>query len=262
LFFILFSLTALPAGAETVSGEARVIDGDSIVVGGTRIRIWGIDAPEMGSRAGDEAKKYLKMLVDDAPVRCEDDGTRLQGRIMAKCFIGTVDLGGVMVLSGNANDWRRYSRGLYSRMLKTAGITPRRRQVARRAKPIRPKRPKWAEPRRVAPVEGRPARVAPAFTRPFAATRPTAPAIVVQPPEPFRPAPVSPAAPKVGPAAQPPVSAAPIAPVSTPTALVPPQETAPAVAPAPLTAAPTEPSTATLPQSAPPLSALAPNVDE
>ena len=33
------------AGAE-LAGTARVIDGDTIEVAGTRVRLWGIDAPE------------------------------------------------------------------------------------------------------------------------------------------------------------------------------------------------------------------------
>jgi len=227
----LVALAALPSRAETVSGDVRVIDGDSIVVGGTRVRIWGIDAPEMGTREGDAAKKYLKMLVKDAPVRCEDDGTRIQGRIMAKCFIGAIDIGGVMVMSGNAYDWRRYSRGHYSEMLKLAGITPRRRQVARRApprpKPIEEKPAVPAAPAVIESLASRPERDAartapaptPALNRPTAARYPTAPAIVAEPPKPFRP--VTQAAP-----AQPPVSAAPRATVSEPTVLAPPPQAA------------------------------------
>lgn len=225
LLFALLTLPALPACAETVSGEVRVIDGDSIVVDGTRIRIWGIDAPEMGTRDGDDAKSYLKMLVDDAPVRCEDDGVRIQGRIMAKCFIGTVDIGGVMVLSGNARDWRRYSGGHYSRMLKLAGIAPRRRQLARRPAPAQAAAP---PPARVTP-----AYEPPAYVRRRASRYPTAPAIVAEPPAPFRPAPQAAPAARAkapagaaakAPAAEPPVSAAPVPPVSAPTALAPPPQ--------------------------------------
>ena len=35
-----------PASAAELSGTARVIDGHTITIGDTRIRLWGIDAPE------------------------------------------------------------------------------------------------------------------------------------------------------------------------------------------------------------------------
>jgi len=217
LLFALLSLAATPARAETVSGEARVIDGDSIIVGATRVRIWGIDAPEMGTREGDAAKKYLKMLVEDATVRCEDDGVRIQGRLMAKCFIGTIDIGGVMVMSGNARDWRRYSGGVYTEMLKAAGLAPHRVQVARRAaSPAQPKaaQPVTAAPAPAAAIPAPAANPAPDYVRRQASRYPTAPAIVVEPAAPFRAAPAA-----KGPAAAPQVSAAPVAPVSAPTVL-------------------------------------------
>ena len=109
---------AIPASslhAETLEGKPVLIDGDSIVVDGKPVRFWGIDAPEMDTRAGYLAKRYLRAIVEDRPVRCEDEGMRAGGEIMAKCFIGTVDLGEIMVLSGHAREWRQYSQGYYSR---------------------------------------------------------------------------------------------------------------------------------------------------
>ncbi len=35
----------------TVSGHARIIDGDSLVVAGVEVRLWGIDAPNCRSAA-------------------------------------------------------------------------------------------------------------------------------------------------------------------------------------------------------------------
>ena len=40
-----------PAHAETVSGRARVVDGDTIEIKDQKIRLWGIDAPELASAA-------------------------------------------------------------------------------------------------------------------------------------------------------------------------------------------------------------------
>ena len=50
LFPALLSLAvlAVPAHAEAITGKVRVIDGDTIEVVGTHIRLEGIDAPERG----------------------------------------------------------------------------------------------------------------------------------------------------------------------------------------------------------------------
>jgi endonuclease YncB( thermonuclease family) len=118
LWFVVVLCLAAPAtafGADTIEGKPVLIDGDSIVVAGRPIRLWGIDAPEMETREGYLAKRYLRMLVEDRPVRCEDMGIRTVGEMMAKCFLGGVDIGEVMVLSGHAQEWRQYSQGYYGR---------------------------------------------------------------------------------------------------------------------------------------------------
>ena len=37
---------AVPASADNLNGQASIIDGDTLEIHGTRIRLWGIDAPE------------------------------------------------------------------------------------------------------------------------------------------------------------------------------------------------------------------------
>ena len=49
---IVFSMLPIPALAD-VSGKARVVDGDTIHIGKTKIRLHGIDAPEMDEIAGE-----------------------------------------------------------------------------------------------------------------------------------------------------------------------------------------------------------------
>src|SRR6476646_7451391 len=47
LFALGFFVTlATPAFASDLAGQANIIDGDTLEIHGTRIRLWGIDAPE------------------------------------------------------------------------------------------------------------------------------------------------------------------------------------------------------------------------
>lgn len=39
--------TPLSAAGRQIVGSAWVIDGDTIVIGGVKLRLWGIDAPEL-----------------------------------------------------------------------------------------------------------------------------------------------------------------------------------------------------------------------
>lgn len=48
--FVLAALVATPAYADPTVGQPRVVDGDSLVIGNDRIRLHGIDAPELGQR--------------------------------------------------------------------------------------------------------------------------------------------------------------------------------------------------------------------
>ena len=106
--------------SETVTGSARVIDGDTIDVAGRRVRIHGIDAPEgaqvcrdsVGQRwqAGKEATDALRDLVRDEVVICtQADRNDRYGRLIAECSAGRVDLGRELVRAGWARAFTRYS---------------------------------------------------------------------------------------------------------------------------------------------------------
>jgi endonuclease YncB( thermonuclease family) len=115
---ILLALTS-PAWAETeLSGPARVVDGDTLVVAGKRVRFAGIDAPEQrqtcqaGTRTvtcGADATVALRQLIGATPVTCRETGTDKFGRSLAHCQAGGKDLEREMVLAGHALAYRRYS---------------------------------------------------------------------------------------------------------------------------------------------------------
>ena len=47
IYIIIFLLISKISFAEEISGNANIIDGDSIKIGSKKIRLFGIDAPEI-----------------------------------------------------------------------------------------------------------------------------------------------------------------------------------------------------------------------
>jgi micrococcal nuclease len=93
---------------------AYVIDGDTLAVGPTRIRLWGIDAPEINSRAGRRARRSLADLVAQGTWYCDPRSTDRYGRVVAQCTDAQGrDLACILVAQGNAQDWPRFSGGYY-----------------------------------------------------------------------------------------------------------------------------------------------------
>lgn len=102
------------AAAEPVEGRPYIIDGDTLAIGQTRVRLWGINAAEMNTAEGQAARRHLIGLVGNSRVRCVDTGGRSYRRTVARCYIGRDDLAERMVRDGWARDWFRYSRGAYA----------------------------------------------------------------------------------------------------------------------------------------------------
>ena len=104
-------------------GQASVIDGDTLENHGTRIRLWGIDAPEstqicrggdsLPYRCGALAANDLDAFIARRPVNCTPMNLDQYGRIVANCSAGGADLGEWLVKSGLALDWPQFSKGRY-----------------------------------------------------------------------------------------------------------------------------------------------------
>lgn len=109
----------LDAGPAGIAGPARVVDGDTISVNGTRIRLQGIDAPEAGQTCrrrlpgrwacGTGATAALAALIEDRQVRCEPHGLDRFGRTIGTCFLGGQDVNAWLVRQGHAWAFARYS---------------------------------------------------------------------------------------------------------------------------------------------------------
>jgi len=113
-----FTILAAVAMA-LVQGQPNVTDGDTIRIGDTRIRLEGIDAPEMSQRCtradgsswqcGEAAKAALIQKIGNHSVRCEISGTDRYSRSLGTCWSGALNLNQWLVQSGWAVAYRRYS---------------------------------------------------------------------------------------------------------------------------------------------------------
>jgi endonuclease YncB( thermonuclease family) len=107
-------------GILAATGEARVIDGDTLVVGGAKVRLEGIDAPEIGQTCGRSslgewgcgaaATTALERLVEGQSVACDSRGTDRYGRMLGVCWAGRIELNDEMVRRGHAWAFVRYSQ--------------------------------------------------------------------------------------------------------------------------------------------------------
>lgn len=125
---ILIALTALLHPAP-VAAQVQVRDGDTIVVAGTPVRLNGVDAPELGTRAGQDARRWMVNFLAGRGVNCRLNGERSHDRWVGLCFVDGKDIGAALIAAGHALDCRRYSGGRYAHL-----ETPVARSRIRRAR--------------------------------------------------------------------------------------------------------------------------------
>ncbi|PLS22361.1 thermonuclease family protein [Neptunicoccus cionae] len=114
---VLIALACLsaPVAADTL----RIVDGDTLDLGGIRYRINGIDAPEAGQKCkagsgkdwacGTAATERLFALTRGKTVTCQELATDGYGRIVARCYAGSTDLAREMVAQGMAWAFLKFS---------------------------------------------------------------------------------------------------------------------------------------------------------
>ena len=122
-FLVLVLFFFLNVSADII-GEAKITDGDTIIINDIRIRFTGSDAPEsyffgktqtcLDSKGrqwecGNAATQKLKELINNQTVRCTDEGQDRYGRTLGICYVGDMDLQAEMVKSGMAVAYLRYS---------------------------------------------------------------------------------------------------------------------------------------------------------
>ena len=118
---LLLVLTLFPvmAMAQGFGGPVRVIDGDTLDVGATRVRLHGIDAPELGQtctnpdgvawECGTWVAEELRARIGGRAARCETVDTDRYGRTVATCAVARQDVGRMLVSEGLAFAYRKYS---------------------------------------------------------------------------------------------------------------------------------------------------------
>jgi endonuclease YncB( thermonuclease family) len=112
-------LTAAQVSGESLIGTASVIDGDTLEIHGERIRLAGIDAPESGQncyyangepwRCGQAAALAVSDYIGRKTVQCESESLDRYGRHIATCYVDGSDINALIVASGLAVAYRKYS---------------------------------------------------------------------------------------------------------------------------------------------------------
>lgn len=114
------------AHAGEITGRASVIDGDTLEIHGTRIRLNGVDAPESRQLCQDAAGADYRcgqaaaLALDDylaasRPARCVEVDRDRYKRMVADCYRADgASVAAWLVRQGHALDWPRYSKGRYA----------------------------------------------------------------------------------------------------------------------------------------------------
>ena len=120
ILFLSFNLFLLESAfSKQIIGYAKVIDADTIYIDSYKIRLEGIDAPEIKQKCILNQKEYfcglfsknkLKEKVDAKIIKCISSGKDRYKRYLATCFAGKIDLNKWLVKNGYAIAYRKYSK--------------------------------------------------------------------------------------------------------------------------------------------------------
>jgi len=117
-FFLVIMVLGLLACTSSFAGSLRVVDGDTIVLNGEKIRFIGIDTPELKQtclqndqeiNCGVNAKILLIKKIGNNLPKCISKGRDIYKRTLAECFVNNKSLSKFLVRSGYAFAYRKYS---------------------------------------------------------------------------------------------------------------------------------------------------------
>ena len=99
--------------------DLKIIDGDTIILNGEKIRFSGIDTPELKQTClkddqevgcGMTAKMLLTKKISNNTPKCISEGKDSYKRTLAECFVNGESLSKFLVRSGYAFAYRKYSK--------------------------------------------------------------------------------------------------------------------------------------------------------
>ncbi|HVW94071.1 MAG TPA: thermonuclease family protein [Devosia sp.] len=102
----------LRAPAAPITGQATAVDGDTLRLEGRRVRLLGVDAPELAQTCrgadgpewpcGTAAQALMRQLLGRGATSCVPDGRDRYGRVLARCTTDGEDVAALMVKAGLA----------------------------------------------------------------------------------------------------------------------------------------------------------------
>lgn len=117
--------------SSTYSGPFWAVDGDTVSDAGERLRLVGIDAPELEQtcaragrpwHCGAAARERLQALVAARGVSCEGSDQDKYGRVLVTCLMAKDDLAAILVREGLAVSYARYQSEEAAAMAAGRGI--------------------------------------------------------------------------------------------------------------------------------------------
>lgn len=112
-------LLFLPGANNHLTGQAKIIDGDTLRIGEGKVRLHGIDAPEIKQQCrtpeghswqcGLKASATLAAIIGQNEVICTKETIDRYGRFIGTCYQNGKNLNAMMVSLGWALAYRRYS---------------------------------------------------------------------------------------------------------------------------------------------------------
>jgi endonuclease YncB( thermonuclease family) len=101
-----------------VLGRPKILDGDSLVLNGQEIRLFGIDAPEYTQTCmrkeggvfdcGKQSRRHLQTMTRSQSLTCDGWEYDKYERLLAVCYLGDLEINRQMVLDGWAISFGDY----------------------------------------------------------------------------------------------------------------------------------------------------------